>query len=562
MEYLGQDYLKKRIRDNQKFLLRLLHLHIGNYYPLRKWLGIDYKEKIDDITHLSFGFNTKHFPMQQSRTYQHPDLGYKLNLVLDKIPQLALLPALLQPAYGLGALAFFFLTTTTYQPSTKDTYLDVGAPNTNYGNDTGLIILVTSYARQKNILLHFDTSDIPNGAIFSQGDVGLYMYSWNGQTFPFFLNRLTQTAWVETQATWNIYSTGNNWASAGGDYTETNRGTSPTLSTPPLWITISACQLIQDCYNNQSKHVHILGCGNTANLTQARYFYSREYADTSLRPKLTVTYTVPTTYYKTLAATEVSSIDLSKIASFYKILAVVESSVINFKKGFSKTLAVIETSIASLKKGLFKSLNVIEVSIPYLLAQKVLGKLLSVVENSIIALSKLSKKILSVIVTTIPVISLFKSFYRTLLVIESSGVSLIKGMFKSVAVSAVAISAVSLVKTFYRTLATTEISIPSLSKIFSYFRSLPVVENSIAVLSKISSIFKTLSVTEISVATMSWTRKIPLLATAISISTISRLKTFYRTLVATVITIVKLKVPTHYWDKFTQQNDDYHDKYN
>jgi len=35
------------------------------------------------------------------------------------------------------------------------------------------------------------------------------------------LHTLTRTDWVETQLTWNIYKTGSNWTSAGGDYTAT-----------------------------------------------------------------------------------------------------------------------------------------------------------------------------------------------------------------------------------------------------------------------------------------------------------------------------------------------------
>jgi len=43
MKSISQDYQKERIKNNQKFLLKLLHLHIGNYYPLRKWLGVPKK---------------------------------------------------------------------------------------------------------------------------------------------------------------------------------------------------------------------------------------------------------------------------------------------------------------------------------------------------------------------------------------------------------------------------------------------------------------------------------------------------------------------------------------
>ena len=59
---MNKEYQKQRIERSQKFLLKLLHLHIGKFYPLRKWLGISHKGKIDEITNLSIAYNTKHFP--------------------------------------------------------------------------------------------------------------------------------------------------------------------------------------------------------------------------------------------------------------------------------------------------------------------------------------------------------------------------------------------------------------------------------------------------------------------------------------------------------------------
>ena len=289
-------YQQKRIQDNQKFILKLLSLHIGNYYPLRKWLGIDYKGKINEITNLSIAYNAKKVKKgyQVTREYQHPDLGYKLNLVLDKIPQLALLPAILQPAYGLGSLAFFFLTQTTYQPSTKDTILDKGNPNNNYATSIYVAVYNVNAATIYRNLLHFDISDIPANAIFSQGDLILVCLLVDNTTSRSVqLNRLSLTDWVEAQATWNIYKTGSSWTTAGGDYTTTNAATTAVANVGTY--TWNAATLIQDCYDNQSKNVHLLLKYETEPVESwsGKYFKSKEHADTTDRPKLTVTYTVP-----------------------------------------------------------------------------------------------------------------------------------------------------------------------------------------------------------------------------------------------------------------------------
>ncbi len=316
------DYQKQRIKNNQKFLLKLLHLHIGNYYPLRKWLGIDYKGKIDEVTHLSIAYDTKYFKKgkkwfkQQTRTYQQPDLGYKLNLLLDKIPQLAI-PALLQPAYGLGALAFFFLTQTTYQPSSKDSFItdnNGAGHDDNYGSQTYLNIHFHAYYDHR-IILEFDISDIPDNATFSQGSLYLYYYEWISQNVSgqyVWANKLTRTDWVEAQATWNIYKTGSNWTSAGGDYVTSNPArTSTGMPGSYGWVNWNVKDIVIDAYDNNN-NVEILLNRQTTISAQA-HFYSKEYTtDTSLRPKLTVTYTTPTAFTATLTETLTPTDALSK----------------------------------------------------------------------------------------------------------------------------------------------------------------------------------------------------------------------------------------------------------
>lgn len=301
---IGKDYQKKQIEKHQKFLLKLLHLHIGSYYPLRKYLGIDFKGRIDEITHLSIAYNTKHFSKggkwykQQTRTYQQPDLALKLNLILDKIPQLALLPTLLQPAYGLGALALFFLTQTTYQPSSKDNniYGLSGYEDTNYGSATSITLY--NPADPKRIILEFDTSDIPANATFTQGDLLLYYYN-HASNDPVGISadmyKLTRTDWVELESTWNIYKTGSNWTTAGGDYVTTNpSGTTVEMPSSYGWVTWGIQAIVENAYGN-SDNVELLG--KWVDETGTQYvadFYSNDYTDdTSLRPKLTVTYTTP-----------------------------------------------------------------------------------------------------------------------------------------------------------------------------------------------------------------------------------------------------------------------------
>jgi len=292
-------YQAQRIQDNQKFLLKLLHLRVGNYYPLRKWLGISFRGKIDEVSHLSIGYNTKYFKKgkkwykQQTRVYQQPDLEYKLNLLLDKIPQLSFtIPALLQPSCSFLWLIGFILTTSTYQPTTADNYLGQYNHTANHGSDTFLEGQNFNGYNNRPIL-YFDTSDIPSGATFSQGDVALYTTAISGTNIGV-MNRMTRITWTENGSTWDTYDGTNAWTTAGGDYTSTNAVTKTGISSNNTWYTWNASTLIQDCYDNQNKKVYVLIKTAENNGGGWYQFASKEYTtDTSKRPKLTVTYTVP-----------------------------------------------------------------------------------------------------------------------------------------------------------------------------------------------------------------------------------------------------------------------------
>ena len=303
MEYLDEEYLKKRIEKNQKFLLTLLNLHIGSYFPLRKWLGIAYQGRIDEVSHLSIAYNTKYFKKgkkwykQQTREYQQPDLGYKLNILLETIPKFNnKLDFYFLPSPELLTVKALRNSTTTYQPTTADTWINAYYPNTNYGTSTNLN-LINSNPYIYRSLFYFDISDIPNGATFTQGDFTVCMSSAVAYTTIIAVYRLTRSNWTELGATWIKYDGTNSWTTAGGDYTTTN-GVSmscniPNTSNPPPW-TFSSPSLIQDCYNAFNKQVHLIMLEPNSNAYGMDYFPSREYTtDITKRPKLTVTYISP-----------------------------------------------------------------------------------------------------------------------------------------------------------------------------------------------------------------------------------------------------------------------------
>ena len=112
----------------------------------------------------------------------------------------------------------------TIQPDAaagKDAQIYSGAATTNYG--TNVACGSGDFGSGAAVLAHglfaFDVSGIPAGAIVTSVTLSLWETtaassggapaSWAQE-----LHRLLRD-WVEAEATWNVYSTGNNWSTAG-----------------------------------------------------------------------------------------------------------------------------------------------------------------------------------------------------------------------------------------------------------------------------------------------------------------------------------------------------------
>lgn len=73
-----------------------------------------------------------------------------------------------------------------------------------------------SVARINRTLIKFDFSSIPAGAVSSSVTLSLWLFSniaANARNLRFYRQK---RGWVETEATWNIWKTGNSWSAAGG----------------------------------------------------------------------------------------------------------------------------------------------------------------------------------------------------------------------------------------------------------------------------------------------------------------------------------------------------------
>lgn len=179
---------------------------------------------------------------------------------------------------------------------TDDGFMNSNAKTTNYGATTTPYWCKYAEAIQDHGLLAFPgLSNITGPVTVSAVTLGIYQESAGDHSPATYDFRRLLRNWVEAQATWNIYSTGNNWGTAGGLNDETDRiaaASAQLVANVTLgWYTITSGleQDVEDWINgvnsNYGWHVEQNGTWNS-NLKQ---FRASEYAD-GTRPYLSVTY--------------------------------------------------------------------------------------------------------------------------------------------------------------------------------------------------------------------------------------------------------------------------------
>jgi hypothetical protein len=128
------------------------------------------------------------------------------------------------------------MTTVVYGLNTGDDFNDVedtwtftAVPTTNFASSSPLITERNSGSNYDltAFLRMSDLSDIPSGSTINSVITTLFKQSGNNTTTNAY--RVLQAA-VYSQLTYNVYSTGNNWSTAGGSGSGTDRAASSSGS--------------------------------------------------------------------------------------------------------------------------------------------------------------------------------------------------------------------------------------------------------------------------------------------------------------------------------------------
>ena len=204
-------------------------------------------------------------------------------------------------------------TADDYNSRSEDTRLHAGSPTANFGNGTFMYAGATGGSAQRTVIRFTPKQDIPNAMIaYATLHVFTTSRAWAHHDIEVF--RVLQD-WVELEASWNNYATGNGWNTAGisaandggvddGIYDRHATPIALTTGDPgSQWIHYDVSSLVQEWVDGTSKEYGVALIGTVEEASNLDTMWTSENTDGS-RPYLTIAYIpAPTTTTTTSTST-------------------------------------------------------------------------------------------------------------------------------------------------------------------------------------------------------------------------------------------------------------------
>ncbi len=138
----------------------------------------------------------------------------------------------------------------------RDTHLEDDNPTTNFNGPANYAGVSAPLKGSENVLrmlfLYDLNAFIPAGATITAAVLWFYVqlvYAPSAQ-HVYRIQRLTRTDWKEDEATWNVYKTGSNWMTPGGD-TSTPQITLGAITTTG-WKNYDILTMVSDARSNRA----------------------------------------------------------------------------------------------------------------------------------------------------------------------------------------------------------------------------------------------------------------------------------------------------------------------
>ncbi len=182
---------------------------------------------------------------------------------------------------------------TSAYSGTRDSKIKSDNPTTIFGSDDELEV---NGDPDRSVLLKWDLSSLPAGSIVQLARITLQISDSSPDSYEIYE---MQQDWVEGEANWNQYRTGDSWQTEGAgevpDRSSDVLGTILATDVGPLTITLSdsAVSVISKWIVNPSVNYGFI-LQNYTSADDGIIFGSREAGNVSYRPRLTLTYIINT----------------------------------------------------------------------------------------------------------------------------------------------------------------------------------------------------------------------------------------------------------------------------
>ncbi len=177
----------------------------------------------------------------------------------------------------------------------NDTYVDEANSGTNYGTSDPMNIdgEVTA-GNERYGIIKWNLSDVPSNAVISQVNITFFITN-EGDAYELYQMKRD---WVESQANWINYSTGNAWQTAGGiganDIGSDLLGTMPgqgITGSQTITLTSAGVEVVQGWVNGSINNYGFHINNDTNAYTDGQQWTSSSGATVANRPKITISYT-------------------------------------------------------------------------------------------------------------------------------------------------------------------------------------------------------------------------------------------------------------------------------
>lgn len=191
------------------------------------------------------------------------------------------------------------MSTLTLQPDAtagKDAGIMADNATTNYGTSNEIHVIMTGGGVPRRALLQFDLSSIPAGSTVVSAVLTLTAFANRLSADTLAVHRVTQ-AWTEAGVTYNKYDGTTSWGTAGGDYDATADATFVAPATTGATVDVAIASLVQEWVNGATNNGMIMKVETETGTSKGGQISSSDHATAGYRPKLVVTYTLPSGFF-------------------------------------------------------------------------------------------------------------------------------------------------------------------------------------------------------------------------------------------------------------------------